>query len=104
MSKRTAAATSGPARQPRPASSAPATQRTPSRRSWAKSLEPEDRRRLGLALTLGLAAWAPAASGGAATSTVAAAGGGVTGRASSRVWRREARGLPATSANLYAAR
>src|SRR3954470_14337766 len=33
MSNRTAAATSGPARQPRPASSAPATQRTPSPRS-----------------------------------------------------------------------
>src|SRR4051794_38614088 len=37
MSNRTAAATSGPARQPRPASSAPATQRTPSPRSnWTR--------------------------------------------------------------------
>ena len=33
VSNSTAAATSGPARQPRPASSAPATQRTPRRRS-----------------------------------------------------------------------
>src|SRR4051812_2777860 len=40
MSSSTAAATSGPARQPRPASSAPATQRTPSARSCWTSRRP----------------------------------------------------------------
>src|SRR3954470_8783835 len=45
MSKRTAAATSGPARQPRPASSAPATNRLPSERSNANSLRPVGRGR-----------------------------------------------------------
>src|SRR3954471_24131177 len=45
MSNRTAAATSGPARQPRPASSAPATKRRPSERSNAKSLRPVGRGR-----------------------------------------------------------
>src|SRR5215204_973169 len=44
MSNSTAAATSGPARQPRPASSAPATKRTPSPRSCRKRREPEERR------------------------------------------------------------
>ena len=39
-SNRTAAATSGPARQPRPASSAPATNRGPSARSWRNSFGP----------------------------------------------------------------
>src|SRR3954468_4495226 len=53
-SKSTAAATNGPARQPRPASSAPATKRTPSARSCWNSLRPV--RRLGLTLALGLAA------------------------------------------------
>src|SRR3954453_23699196 len=45
MSNRTAAATSGPARQPRPASSAPATKRRPSDRSKANSLRPVGRGR-----------------------------------------------------------
>src|SRR6478672_10432284 len=44
-SNSTAAATSGPARQPRPASSAPATKRTPSARSWRNSRLPEERLR-----------------------------------------------------------
>ena len=48
MSNRTPAATSGPARQPRPASSAPATNLTPSERSWRKSLGPGGRRFTGL--------------------------------------------------------
>src|SRR5215207_11695479 len=46
MSNSTAAATSGPAGQPRPASSAPATKRTPSPRSCRNRREPEERRRL----------------------------------------------------------
>src|SRR4051812_34430882 len=45
MSNRTAAATRGPARQPRPASSAPATKRRPSVRSKANSLRPVGRGR-----------------------------------------------------------
>src|SRR3954453_11934065 len=40
MSKSTAAATSGPASEPRPASSAPATKRRPSERSKAKRRRP----------------------------------------------------------------
>src|SRR5579875_453982 len=44
-SSSTAAATSGPARQPRPASSAPATKRTPSERSKLSSLRPGRGRR-----------------------------------------------------------
>src|SRR4051794_32722749 len=45
MSNRTAAATSGPARQPRPASSAPATKRRSSERSNANNLRPVGRGR-----------------------------------------------------------
>src|SRR5215207_1769439 len=45
MSKSTAAATSGPARQPRPASSAPATKRVPNPRSYRKSRLPVERLR-----------------------------------------------------------
>src|SRR4051794_38612092 len=48
MSNRTAAATSGPARQPRPASSAPATKRTPSPRSYRNRRLPLERRRRAL--------------------------------------------------------
>src|SRR5215210_2529188 len=44
-SNRTAAATSGPARQPRPASSAPATNRGPSERSYRNSRLPLERLR-----------------------------------------------------------
>src|SRR4051794_40970753 len=46
-SRRTAAATIGPARQPRPASSAPATNRRPSRRSCRNRRPPVDMRRTG---------------------------------------------------------
>ena len=40
MSRHTAAATSGPASEPRPASSAPATNRAPRSRSWARRRRP----------------------------------------------------------------
>src|SRR4051812_47602231 len=82
MSKRTAAAASGPARHPRPASSAPAIQRTPRPRSNWNRRRPVRRLVRGRRRTLGSpvaggAAGAPAAAGavGVATATGAIASG-----------------------------
>src|SRR3954454_18610472 len=87
-SKSTAAATSGPARHPRPASSAPATQRTPKRRSWAKSFEPDERRRLGFFF---------------ATGTGASTARSATARSSCRSARAEATPNAANSGRLQRA-
>src|SRR4051812_4915533 len=73
MSNSTAAATSGPARQPRPASSAPATQRTPSPRSCWKSLRPVRLERFGARRGAGATSGGVTEGGSATAATSSAA-------------------------------